>query len=291
MQVRTDMAMEEKELWQRSAGARTVLQGVWARTKQHRGIPVTTVKILDERGSQQLHKPVGTYVTLELGSLRRREKQAFHRAVLTMAEAVEPFLQPEGSVLVVGLGNEAVTPDAVGPWALRELIVTRHLKTGFDKTLSGLRSVCALQPGVLGTTGIESVEIVRAAAEKVKPQQIIVIDALAAGDPSRVCSSVQLADTGIVPGSGVGNARAAFNQASLGVPVLAVGVPTVLDAGALLALAGGSLGRLSKDCAGMIVTPRDVDAKIQEVSRLVAYGLDLALHPGLEMGDIPGFLP
>lgn len=290
MYIRTDLAMEERELWQKQAGQQTQLPGVAARTRTWHGIRVTNVDILNEQGSAHLHKPMGHYVTLELGALQRREKHAFSRAAQAVADELEPFLQKDANVLVVGLGNEAVTPDAVGPLALESLIVTRHLKTAYGTAMSGFRTVSAARPGVLGTTGVESVEMVRGVAERTKPDQIIVIDALAANDPGRMCSSVQIADTGIVPGSGVGNSRAAFNEQTLGVPVLAIGVPTVVDASNFLA-EGSELGTLPKAYAGLIVTPRDIDAKVQEIARLIGYSLDLALHPGLRLEDIPCFLP
>ena len=261
MYARTDLAMEEQELWRRSAGEQTELSGVWARTNERRGIRTTVVKILDENGVRQLRKPVGTYLTLELGAL----------------------------ALVAGLGNDAVTPDAVGTLTLRSLIVTRHLKSARLAGLEGFRDVSAVQPGVLGTTGVESVELVRGAAERVRPQMVLVVDALAAREPERVCTTVQLADSGIVPGYGVGNSRAAFNEQTLGVPVLAIGVPTVVDA-AGLADESGKTGNFHNCISGMVVTPRDIDARVREIARLIGYSIDLALHRGLTLEEIPCFL-
>ena len=250
MYARTDLAMEEQELWRRSAGEQTELSGVWARTNERRGIRTTVVKILDENGARQLRKPVGTYLTLELGALARRERS------------------------VAGLGNDAVTPDAVGPLTLRSLIVTRHLKSARLAGLEGFRDVSAVQPGVLGTTGVESVELVRGAAERVRPQMVLVVDALAAREPERVCTTVQLADSGIVPGSGVGNSRAAFNEQTL----------------AGLADESGKTGNFHNCISGMVVTPRDIDARVREIARLIGYSIDLALHRGLTLEEIPCFL-
>ena len=181
---------------------------------------------------------------------------------------------------MAGLGNDAVTPDAVGPLTLRSLIVTRHLKSARLAGLEGFRDVSAVQPGVLGTTGVESVELVRGAAERVRPQMVLVVDALAAREPERVCTTVQLADSGIVPGSGVGNSRAA---------VLAIGVPTVVDA-AGLADENGKTGNFHNCISGMVVTPRDIDARVREIARLIGYSIDLALHRGLTLEEIPCFL-
>jgi len=288
MGIHTDLAMEERELWQKSADGQTALPGVWARESVKKGVKTTTVKILDQRGEEALHKPAGTYLTLELESFSRREPNSFGRAVHALAQELRRLLGDGEQILVVGLGNRGVTPDSVGPEALRSLIVTRHLKSGMSEEFAGFRSVSASEPGVLGTTGVESAELVRGVAERVRPDRILVIDALATCSLSRVCSTIQLADTGIVPGSGIGNSRAAFNEQTLGAPVLAVGVPSVVEAAAFF----GAQGLPEPEGAkGMIVTPRDVDARVREISRVIGYGLNLALHRGLTLEDIPCFLP
>lgn len=281
MAVRTDLAVEEHALWERSAGEQTALPGVQASRRDVRGVGVHTVKILDDEGARQLHKPIGIYLTLETDPLRRREPSGFSRTVRVMAAELGKFLDNTRRTLVVGLGNAAVTPDAVGPLALRSLIVTRHLPVLTQH--GGFCSVSALEPGVLGTTGMESAETVRAVVEAAQPEQIVVIDALAAADPARICASIQLTDTGIVPGSGVGNSRAAFNRETLGAPVVAIGVPTVVDAQTLLPE--------GQTCApGMIVTPRDIDARVRETAQVIGYALDLALHRGLRLEDVTCFL-
>ena len=286
MYVRTDLALEEKELWQQSADEQTELSGVRAREYTRHGVKTTIVRILDAEGERQLHKPAGTYLTLELTALARHEKDAFERSVSALTEELRRLVKGCGSVLVAGLGNDAVTPDAIGPQTLRNLIVTRHLKKAGGAGLDGFRCVSAVQPGVLGTTGLESVELVRGAAEHAAPDLILVVDALAARDPERVCTTVQLADTGIVPGSGVGNSRAAFSRETL---VIAVGVPTVVDARTFLSEHDG-LCNFNNCISGMVVTPRDIDARVREISRVIGYSIDLALHPGLAIEDVPCFL-
>lgn len=289
MYARTDLAMEERELWQRGARAQTALSGVWAREQEHGGVRTTVVKILNEEGARQLHKPVGTYWTLELLALARREKNAFPRAARALAAQLRVLARGKRRFLVAGLGNDAVTPDAVGPQTLKSLIVTRHLCAADGTGMEGMRCVSAVQPGVLGTTGLESVELVRGAVRSARPELVFVVDALAAYDPERVCTTVQIADTGIVPGSGVGNSRAAFNERTLGVPVVALGVPTVIDARTMLAQ-NGELCNFHKAVSGMILTPRDIDERVREISRLIGYGLDLALHPALTTEDVRDFL-
>ena len=276
MLPRTDLAMEAKELFERSAGEQTRLSGVLARETDRRGVRMTLVRILDAEGEQALGKPRGTYITAELDALARREPGSFAAAARTIGRALRELLGPCRQALVVGLGNREITPDAIGPEAVRNLIVTRHLGSELPEALTDLTSVAACQPGVLGQTGIESLALVKS---------VIVIDALAAAEPGRLFRTVQLTDTGIVPGSGVGNSRQEFSRRTLGVPVVAVGVPTVMDA------AGALQPALTRDMPqGLLVTLRDVDARVREMGRLVGYGCDLALHRGLSLAEIPTFL-
>lgn len=288
--IRTDLAAEARDLWRESAGETTRLPGVRARDEEAQGLPVARVEILDAEGERALGKPPGVYLTLDVAALWRREEGIFARVVRAMAELLGPLL-PEGPVLAAGLGNPAMTPDALGPRTLDHLLITRHLQ----EVLPGFRPVAGLGAGVLGTTGLEVAEWVRGAAEHVKPAAVVLIDALAARGLDRLCSTVQLSDTGLIPGSGVGNHRMALNRETLGVPVLSVGVPTVVDAETvardLLADSGAEEAPL---LAGrgrrLFVTPDSIDAKIRELAKVVGYGLDLALQPGLEMEDLEALL-
>ena len=283
---RTDLAVEAEAI-HRSAAAVTELPGVRAEETERRGFAVTEVHVLDVAGENALCKPIGDYYTLALDPLLRREDDAFENAAQTLAELLRGVLplMPDASVLVVGLGNREITPDAIGPEAVRNLIVTRHLGSELPEALTGLTSVAACQPGVLGQTGIESLALVKSAMQTAQPDVVIVIDALAAAEPGRLFRTVQLTDTGIVPGSGVGNSRQEFSRRTLGVPVVAVGVPTVMDA------AGALQPALTRDMPqGLLVTLRDVDARVREMGRLVGYGCDLALHRGLSLAEIPTFL-
>ena len=297
-QRRTDLAIEAAQLWRERSGV-GVLPGVESRESTREGYPVTTVRILNRQGAQALGKPVGTYVTLTLEGLARREPDAFGRAARAVAAELAPLLQlPKGvPALVVGLGNRAITPDEIGPKAADHTMVTRHLVEQVPEHFSSFRPVAALAAGVLGTTGVESGELVRAVAEKVRPACVVVVDALASRSLSRVCTTVQLADTGIVPGSGVGNARAALNRDTLGVPVIAVGVPTVVDAATLAADVLAQAGRddLDPDALrgagdGLLVTPRDIDARVADLAKVIGYGINLALQPNLTIEDIDLFL-
>lgn len=291
MTKRTDLAMEAREIWKESAGETTELPGVRARETSARGITTTVVEILDQRGVRALHKPVGTYVTLELSRGILRDPVGFSRTAARLGKELAKMLPKAGPVLVAGLGNAAVTPDAIGPKCLEHLVVTRHLGGSFPQ----LRPVSAIAPGVLGMTGLESVEVIRGIVERSKPCCVVVVDALASRSLARVCTTVQLTDTGIVPGSGVGNRRAAFDRETLGVPVLAVGVPTVVEAATLLEDVleeyGQKTDTVRSFCdTSMVVTPKDIDARIARISRFLGYGISLALHRSLSVEDISCFV-
>ena len=245
---------------------------------------IDRVEILDPRGAEALGKPVGTYLTLDLTAYWQREEGFFPRAVEGLGQLLRDLLPEEGSVLVVGLGNAAMTADAVGPETLRNLLITRHLMASLPRQFSGFRQVSAFAAGVLGDTGVESAEAVSALVRELRPDCVIAVDALAARKPGRVCTTVQLSDTGIAPGSGVGNHRAALTKESLGVPVYALGVPTVVDAWTLAAdlLESAGVpdwqGLLKEKQRGMTVTPRDIDRQVRELGRVLGYALTWALQ-------------
>ena len=285
---RTDLALEAQELWQESAGEQTQLKGVQARDSQREGYAVTTVRILDQEGAQALGKPAGTYVTLTVDGLARREEDAFGRAVRAVAAELTQLLAGlEGPVLVACLGNRAVTPDAVGPKVHDHLLITRHLVDQAPEHFGAFRPVASVAAGVLGTTGVESGELVGALTGRLKPVCIIAVDALASRSLDRLCRTIQLADTGIAPGSGVGNHRHALDRESLGVPVIAIGVPTVVDGATLAAdlLGTADLPPLGRE-GEMLVTPKDIDSQVNYLAKVIGYGITLALQPGLTLEDM-----
>ncbi|MGI6029196.1 MAG: GPR endopeptidase [Candidatus Heteroscillospira sp.] len=290
---RTDLAVESREFLRENAPEAGELPGVRALEENRRGFAVTTVSVLDERGSDVLCKPIGEYITVELDRLIRREEDSFEQAAELAAELIRGLLgevTPDSQFLVIGLGNEAITPDAIGSWALDNLLVTRHLKEKQIPDFAHFSSVAGIRAGVLGTTGIESAHLSALVTEAVKPDAVLVVDALASRELHRLCGTLQISNAGIVPGSGVGNARAALTKETLGVPVIAIGVPTVVDAATLTAdmarAAGVELDPDKLPAPGMIVTPRDIDRSARDAAKLVGYGLDLALHPGLTVSDI-----
>ncbi len=291
--VRTDLAVEAHALWKESAGETTRLPGVAAREEDLEGFPMTFVEILDKEGEEALHKPQGAYYTLDVGEFWKRESGAFQRAAGAVSHILASLLPEEGPVLICGLGNAAMTPDALGPRTLDHLLVTRHLK----EILPGFRPVAALGAGVLGSTGLEAAEWVRGVAEHVRPAAVVAVDALAARELHRLCSTIQISDTGLSPGSGVGNHRMALDRETLGVPVISVGVPTVVDAETvardILAEAGGpgdAPAALHGQGKRLFVTPDSIDAKIRDLAKLIGYGLDLALQPDLDLEDLEALL-
>jgi spore protease len=299
LQRRTDLAIEARELWNESAEENTELSGVKAEESLREGVAVTTVKILNEQGEQALGKPVGTYVTIELDNLLRREQDSFPKAAKAIAGELTALLHvtDDAPALVVGLGNRCITPDAVGPKVADYTMVTRHLVEQMPEQFGAFRPVSALAAGVLGTTGVESGELVHAICQKIKPSCVIAVDALASRSVKRLCRTVQIADTGIVPGSGVGNHRAALNQKTLGIPVIAIGVPTVVDAATLAADLLEEMGKsglepssLAGAARGLMVTPREIDSQVGDVAKVIGYGINLALQSGLTVEDVEMFL-
>ena len=293
---RTDLALEARELWQESAEKTTRLSGVKATKQRAEGYPVTRVDILDERGEKALGKPRGTYRTIDLTAFWQRKSDFFERAVRAVGGQLKELLPGEGTVLVIGLGNGAMTPDAVGPLAADSVLVTRHLIAAMPRHFSGFRPVAVFRTGVLGTTGVESAEAVRGLVAQVEPSLVIAVDALASRRVGRVCTTVQLSDTGIIPGSGVRNHRSALNQETLGVPVFAIGVPTVVDSATLAADLLEESGirdydgeALQKSRQNLMVTPRDIDQQVRDLSKVVGYGINWALQD-LEIEEINALL-
>lgn len=291
---RTDLALEAREIWNESSGKTTKLDGVEANEKIINGFKITDVKVLDENGEKALSKPKGEYITIELDDFIKREDDSFRRGAETISRILCKLMALENTdkVLVTGLGNPAVTPDAIGPKVVQNTLVTWHLTDKIPEIFGQFRKVAAVETGVLGTTGIESVDMIGAIVEKIRPSYIIAVDALASRSISRICRTIQITDTGIIPGSGIGNGRSKLSTETLGVKVIALGVPTVVDAATLTADLMEQAGfvpeeeKLSSLSGGMIVTPKEIDMRVEEISRLAAYGINLALHKGITVDDI-----
>lgn len=274
MVFRTDLAVETAK------NADTLSKNDFEKTEKTVGrVTVTTLHLHSDAASAAVGKPRGTYVTLEFPALSDDEKELTETADL-LAQAITSLLPKNGTVLTVGLGNRGITPDALGPRTADMVLATRHIDGEFAKSvgLDGLRPSAVLTPGVLGQTGTESSEIVRGVCSVVSPAAIIVVDALAAGDVRRLGCTVQVSDSGISPGAGVGNHRRPLNAQAFGVPVIGIGVPTVVDA-ATIAAAGGTADTMPQEIQNLIVTPKEIDLVINRAARLIAAGINGALQP------------
>lgn len=293
MAFRTDLAVEAIENHKSAAALPHVRQS----DRMLEGFAVHEVRILSEDAAREIGKPQGRYLTLELDALIRREEDAFPRACKALSTLLRELLpRPnDGPVLIAGLGNRMITPDAIGPQTADHVIATRHLVAQSPAIFADWRPVSALAPGVLGQTGVETGEVICGVLDRVRPAAVIAVDALAAGRLSRLLRTVQLADTGITPGAGVGNARAALNKETLGVPVIAVGVPTVVDGATLAHEISSQLGQ--PDCEALddlsqpvMITTRDIDREVADISRMIGYAVNMALHPHLSVADIDLYL-
>lgn len=275
---RSDLAAEIYSLSQDSAVKNTLFPGLSLRDEQLFGLSVNCLEISDPEASVKLGKPVGSYFTLELPVNGYRSSDEFPSSVKAVAELIRRCAGelPE-ETLIAALGNPDITPDAIGPLTASSVLVTRHMKKAGSPEFVPFRSVALCRTGVLGTTGVESAAQIRTLCHELGVGLVIAVDALACAESSHLCRTVQISSSGIVPGSGVGNDREKLDREFLGVPVVAVGVPTVIDAAVF-----------SDDEAlrGMFVTPRSIDSLVRCASRIIGYGIDLALHDGLTIEDV-----
>ena len=284
MSIRTDLAFESKDFYCSSKNI-SDFPGVISKKKNFKGFEITTVKVTDDEGEKAIGKPKGCYITFEADPLLMREKDSFENACNLIKDILKDVLPDiNGTALIVGLGNQNITSDALGPYTLKNTIVTRHLIEKIPEYFGEMRSVAAIAPGVLSTTGFETEEIISTIAKNKDISLVIAIDALASRSIKRLCRTVQISDTGISPGSGVGNHRRALNRETLGVPVIAIGVPTVVYASTLaydvavnagIEVSENSISTYSRD---LLVTPRDIDENIKDMAKLIGYGINLSLQ-------------
>lgn len=273
--TRTDLASEARKLLSPEIGE---AQGIIAHEETLHGLPVVAVEIISDIGAKSLGKPQGKYYTLTLPPRFERGAPDFPAAARAVGALIRRCA-PNGvsRCLIAALGNPDITPDALGSLAAESVLVTRHLKRHAVPGFDALSSTVLCRTGVLGTTGVESAAQLRALTREVNPRLIIAVDALAGCEVEGLCRTVQISSGGIAPGSGVGNDREVLSRESLGVPVVAVGVPTVIDAAAFATDEG---------LRGMFVTPRDIDALVRAAGRVIGYGINLALNPDISVEDI-----
>ena len=302
--IHTDLALEDKE---RFESDNVEISGVSVEEfyDEEHEIRVTEVKILTENGAKSMRKPIGTYITMEMENLVLLDEEYHHVVAEELSKYVGNVLQMDKekedyTVLVVGLGNRDVTPDALGPHTVECLNVTRHIVKEYGKYAMGeeaVNMVSAIAPGVMAQTGMESYEIIKGIVETTKPDAVIVVDALAARNTKRLNRTIQIADTGIHPGSGVGNHRNEISKETLGIPVIAIGVPTVVDAATIVRdTMENLLSTLETDdkyemmqeliaphLYGMFVTPKDIDESIDRIGETIAEGLNLLFTKGAQV--------
>lgn len=281
MEIRTDLAIEKEEFITNENK-----EGIIKRQRTTEKTKITEIEITDKSCEEKIGKPAGKYITIEMDELSYDDKLIDDRLKSLTAEITRLLPKGKGSVLVAGVGNESITPDALGPECAKHIFSTRHISSELKKEigLEELNPVCALATGVLGQTGIETGEIIKSVVDTVRPKAVIVIDALAAAGLNRLGKTVQLTDTGITPGSGVGNSRAEISEKTLGVPVIAVGVPTVVDAITLTKdiTKTADFDNISDETENMIVTPREIDTVIKHAARLLALSINCALQPEID---------
>jgi len=307
---RTDLAVETREAYKKALSVD--MPGVMAEDEVIDDVKVTRVKVETQEGAENIGKPIGNYITLDAPQIKDNEPDTNEKVYMVLARELRKLIgdNKDKSVLVVGLGNWNVTPDALGPKVISYVEVTRHiLEYAPEYVNRPLRSVSAISPGVLGTTGMETGEVIKGVIDKIKPDLVIAIDALASRKLERISTTIQIADTGISPGSGIGNKRMALSQETLGVPVIAIGVPTVVDAATMandtielmlenidkIGSQNGSdydrIKQMSQEdkyamvkavlnpyVGDLVVTPKEIDAIITSVSDVVSQGINHALH-------------
>lgn len=322
MSVRTDLAVEAKEIYEEKNTRE--IPGVELKEYRKGRVKITEVNVLNEQGEKAMNKTIGNYTTLEIPDVNQYDTQYKEHISEILAKALMPLLKINDNMtaLVVGLGNWNITPDALGPKVVEKIMITRHLKEYIpDEIDEGIRPVCAIAPGVLGITGIETAEIIRAVCKKVNPDIVICIDALASRRLERVNRTIQIGNTGISPGAGVGSRRMELNEKTLGAPVIAIGVPTVVDAATvandtidmvidemikvadkdknfynmLKSLDRDEKERMIKEVLNpyvgeLMVTPKDVDTLMDSISKIISTGINIALQPALDLEDINGYL-
>ncbi|WP_199624619.1 GPR endopeptidase [Paenibacillus alkalitolerans] len=322
--VRTDLALEAKEMASQTQGEN--IPGVKTQSFEDKGIYVTMIEITSQQGAEALGKQPGHYLTIEVPGLRQKDSELQDRVATLFAKEFAKYLQElninkDAKILIVGLGNWNVTPDALGPIVVENLMVTRHyFELMPDQVAPGYRPVSAVAPGVLGITGIETSEIVQGIVEKTKPDLVIAVDALASKALERVNTTIQIADSGITPGSGIGNKRKGLTQDILGIPVIAIGVPTVVYASTIvnstIEMLSQNFGKQTQNTSAimgmlpdmtendrlnmvrevlmpnghdLLVTPKEIDQFIEDIANIIASGLNAALHEAVDKNNVSAF--
>jgi len=305
---RTDLAIEIHEMCSKKKAENNHLDGIDVKEFEKDGIYVTEIEVKNEKGSRILNKPVGRYITLDVPDLKY-SVEICKRTSKEIAEQIKKMysINNDTKTLVIGLGNKYITPDALGPKVMDRIIITSHIKENSQNIYENFGSVSGITPGVLGTTGIETLDIIKGVVEKTKPDLIIAIDALASRSIKRISTTIQISDTGITPGSGVGNSREGINEEALGKKVIAIGVPMVVDAATItwdsinivLSKENNNTNsyvndkiyeELTKNVGDMMVTPKDVDLVTDKMAKTLANGINMSLNKDLSFEEIESYV-
>lgn len=312
MAIRTDLALEAQEIFvQCSEEKAEKIDGVDSDVEKIGSITKTKIRIINENGERALGKPKGTYITIEAPEIKY-DTEVYEKVCMLLADEIREMAKPDKNTktLVAGLGNRNITPDALGPEVISHLMVTNHMKEKMADFLSDdITSVSAVSPGVLGTTGIETSKIIKGIVSEIKPDLVIAVDALASRSIDRISTTVQVSDCGINPGSGVNNKREGLNEETLGVKVISIGVPTVVDAATIASDCIDMVERktqtaktndelrsemirntISQNIGVLMVTPKDIDSVIDKTAKTIANGINLALHKNLTFEEIESFV-
>jgi len=291
---RTDLAIENKEMYDSENKDKGIeISGVEVETEKYEDVVgITRIKITNENGSKTLAKPLGNYITLEVDGVVDGPDELKEKVSIAVSNELKRLItfHKKLKVLIIGLGNDKVTPDALGPYTVAKTKVTRHYFLLFDtESDDDMSCVSGFTPGVMGSTGIETAELIESAVKIAKPEVVIAVDALAARNINRISTTIQISDTGISPGAGTGNMRKELNEKTIGTKVIAIGVPTVIDSRTLIldSLYGflkdvnGAEKYLEQNAQDMIVTSTDIDQVIKDFSEIIANGINITLHPGI----------
>ena len=291
MFFRTDLAVERREIFKRANRINSEIDGIKIETKNLNDIKVTNVKIENEKGAEALKRKIGNYITIDLDTINNlsleKEKEVIQVFSNELKMIIDQHIDKRDEILIVGLGNLNATPDSFGAKVVENIEITRHIKmflpNAIDKTV---RSVSAIVPGVLGTTGIETIEIVKGITNNIKPKLIIAIDSLCSKNIDRIGKSIQISDTGIVPGGGVGNRQEELSEETLGIPVVGVGIPTVLDAATIVIDTLNNcdiqinedelVNKMKLNKFNFIVTPKEIDSLIEKITTIVSEGINMS---------------
>lgn len=320
--IYTDLAIESKELY--SENNDVEIEGVSVDVVEMENYSITRVEVLNESGMKMMNKPIGKYITIDVPNLNISDEDLKDEISKILAKEILGFglNKPNSKTIIIGLGNWNISPDALGPKVVDKVLVTRQYFVNYDKESDEtMANVAAMAPGVMGMTGIESMDIIKGVVDKIKPDLLVAVDALASRKMDRVSKTIQISDTGISPGGGVGNKKMAINKETLGIPVLSIGIPTVVNAATIVndsldlilstlketAQKGREFYTLLHDLsqedkyslieevlnpymANTIVTPKDIDVLIDDLSIIIANGLNIALHPGIGLEDVNRYI-